>query len=79
MAMMSWPPVCCKMNERKMGGRGEKGKGRQGRADGKSRKVKEMGKPGKTRMKLSKTAERWADCCSQVEMFCRLTFKPFSI
>lgn len=57
MAMMSWPPVCCKMNERKMGGRGEKGKGRQGRTDGERRKVKEMGKPGKMRMKVSKTAE----------------------
>ena len=53
MAMMSRPPVCCKMNERwEEEEQKEKG-GREGQmARGKK---KDMGKPGKTRMKLSKT------------------------
>lgn len=37
------------------GARGEKGKRRQERTDGERRNVKEMGKAGKMRMKLSET------------------------
>lgn len=52
-----------------MGGRGEKGKGGQGRTDGERRKEKDMGKPGKTRMKLSKTAGWWADRPVELKFF----------
>lgn len=67
MAMMSWPPVCCKMNERwEEEEQKEKG-GREGEmARGKK---KDMGKPGKTRMKLSKTTGWWADCAVELKFF----------
>lgn len=52
-----------------MGGRGEKGRWRQGRTDGERRKEKDTGKPGKTRMKLSKTAGWWADCAVELKFF----------